>query len=235
MQRVRVEFPSASTTCVGYLYHSPRSAGAAPCIVMGHGFGGTQQGSVAHAAAYFAEAGFAALTFDYRGFGESGGHPRQVVDINAQLADWRAAIAFARSPSVGASKIALWGSSLGGGHVLAIATADPSIAAVIAQVPFIRPPKHVEGRRSGDACRLLRIALRDWWAARTGKPRTYIKIVGKPGELAAIASHDAIRAIEAMHNDTWRNEVAPGALIDMALWYRPGRRAARISAPEALS
>ncbi len=198
---------------------------------MGHGFGGTQQGSVADAAARFAEAGLCALTFDYRGFGESGGCPRQVVDIRGQLADWRAAIAFARSPSVGAGSIALWGSSLGGGHVLAIAATDPSLSAVVAQVPFVRPPRHVHGRTPGDAWRLLRVALRDWWAARTGQPRIFIKAVGEPGELAAIASHDAVDAIGAMRNDTWHNEVAPGALIDMALWYRPGRRAARISMP----
>src|SRR5690606_5764487 len=50
----------------------------APCVVLCHGFGGTQDTPAIRAAARaFANAGFAALTFDYRNFGESGGMPRQ--------------------------------------------------------------------------------------------------------------------------------------------------------------
>jgi fermentation-respiration switch protein FrsA (DUF1100 family) len=45
----------------------------------------------------FAHAGMAALVFDYRHFRASGGEPRQLIDINSQLEDYRAAIRFARS------------------------------------------------------------------------------------------------------------------------------------------
>src|SRR4051794_3687941 len=54
----------------------------------------------------FAAAGVAALVFDHRGFGDSTGEPDLVVPA-VQLADWRAAIAFARAlPGVDASRIA---------------------------------------------------------------------------------------------------------------------------------
>jgi hypothetical protein len=36
------------------------------------------------------------LAFDYRRLGASGGHPRRVVRVGEQLADWEAALAFAR-------------------------------------------------------------------------------------------------------------------------------------------
>jgi fermentation-respiration switch protein FrsA (DUF1100 family) len=62
---------------------------------LGHGFSGTQD-RLFDNAGRFAEAGFAALTFDYRSFGESGGEPRQVVSVGGQLEDWRAAIRLAR-------------------------------------------------------------------------------------------------------------------------------------------
>jgi hypothetical protein len=43
----------------------------------------------------FAAARLAVLLFDYRHFGESGGQPRQLIDIRQQLEDYRAAIRFA--------------------------------------------------------------------------------------------------------------------------------------------
>jgi len=44
-----------------------------------------------------AATGFAALVFDYRHFGASSGEPRQLLDINRQLADWAGAVAFISS------------------------------------------------------------------------------------------------------------------------------------------
>lgn len=234
--RERVTFPSAGVQIVGYLYRPPNLAAPLPCVVMAHGFGGTQEGSLARNAADIAASGLLVLSFDYRGFGESGGEPRQAVDIRGQHADWRAAIAFARSlPQVRPDKIALWGSSLGGGHVLAVAADDPSLAAVVSQVPFNGFPSRVAGRSRADTNRLLRAMLADWIARRRGRPRRYIKAVGEPGELAVMASTAAAQTIAMMDNPTWRNEVAPAALLDMALWYRPGRRAKRIAMPLLLS
>jgi len=232
--RQRVEFASGADRCVGYLYAAPDAADC--CVLMAHGFGGTQEGSIARNAADLAAAGLPVLTFDYRGFGESGGAPRQVIDIGMQHEDWRAAIGFARTlPGVRADNVALWGSSLGGGHVLAIAAEDPAIAAVVAQVPFNGFPRKVEGRSRRDSLRLLRVALADWIAGKRGDPPIYIKAVGEPGELAVMATPEAAHTVAAMDNPTWRNEVAPRALIDMAFWYRPGRRARRLAMPVLLS
>jgi fermentation-respiration switch protein FrsA (DUF1100 family) len=65
----------------------------------------------------FARAGLAALVFDYRHFGDSQGEPRQLLDIGRQLADWRAAIGYARTvDGIDPARIALWGSSFSGGH-----------------------------------------------------------------------------------------------------------------------
>ena len=76
----------------------------------------------------FAEAGLAALLFDYRHFGASGGEPRQLLDIQRQLEDWRTALAYARGLD-GVAKVGLFGSSFGGGHAITIATESPAVSA----------------------------------------------------------------------------------------------------------
>jgi dienelactone hydrolase len=65
-ERIRISFDSGGVELVGYLHHAAGNAdGDAPCVVMGHGFSGTQDRLFANAKR-FAGAGFAVLTFDYR-------------------------------------------------------------------------------------------------------------------------------------------------------------------------
>src|ERR1035441_8186503 len=105
---------------------------------MAHGWTGVREQRLDAYAERFAAAGLAALVFDYRHFGASGGEPRQLLDIGRQLADWRAAIAYVRGlEGIDPERIALWGSSFSGGHVIELAARDHRIAAVVAQMPFV--------------------------------------------------------------------------------------------------
>ena len=89
----------------------------------------------------FSETWYRAYATEYvpvllRGFGESGGEPRQVVDLPSQHEDLRAAVAWVRGrDDVDADRVALWGNSLGGAHVISVAADDPRIVAVVAQIP----------------------------------------------------------------------------------------------------
>ena len=68
---------------------------------MAHGLGGTKDSGLEPFATGLAEAGLDVLAFDYRGFGASGGTPRQRVSMAGQLEDYRAAMAAAaRLPGV---------------------------------------------------------------------------------------------------------------------------------------
>jgi uncharacterized protein len=237
-ERIRVSFDSGSVELVGYLYRPAHATGKVPCVVMGHGFSGTQDRLVA-SAERFAGAGFAALTFDYRNFGESGGQPRQLISIRGQLEDWRASIRFARGhEGVDPERIALWGSSLGGGHVVCVAAEDPRIAAVVAQIPFNGFPRRVEGRSTLDTLKLLWAMGADALRGRLGRPPHYIPMVGKPGEVAVTATPEAQEHIDALSGESpdslWRNEVAPRALISM-MRYRPGDAAHRLRMPVLVS
>ena len=163
--RQDVEFSSGGVTCRAWLF-SPSSVhtGKSPCIVMAHGFGATREASLAQYAERFAEDGYFALVFDYRHFGASDGLPRQLLSIHSQLEDYQAAIDFARTlPAVDPERIALWGSSFSGGHVIAAAVNDGRVAAVSSQCPmmddptarFARdPPRNVRASRPPDSLQL---------------------------------------------------------------------------------
>ncbi len=234
-ERTRVSFDSGGVELVGYLYHAAGNAdGDASCVVMGHGFSGTQDRLFANAER-FAGAGFAVLTFDYRSFGESGGEPRQLVNVTEQLEDWRAAIRSARGlEGVDPERITLWGSSLGGGHAVTVAAEDPRVAAVVAQMPFNGFPRRVEGRSTLDTLKLLWAMGADAARGILGRPPRYIPMVGTPGEVAVTATPQAQEHIAALSGETghspWRNQVAPRGLISM-MRYRPGDEAHRLGIP----
>src|SRR6478752_1701674 len=108
MERTDVRFASGDADCAAWLYR-PEGVSPAPMLVMGHGLGAVRGMRLDAYAERFASAGFAALVFDYRHFGASGGEPRQLLDIRRQLEDWRTAVAHARGLE-GVEKVGLFGS-----------------------------------------------------------------------------------------------------------------------------
>ncbi|HEY4916988.1 MAG TPA: alpha/beta fold hydrolase, partial [Solirubrobacteraceae bacterium] len=105
---------------------------------MAHGFSLTRHDGLPAYAKRLAEAGTAVLLFDHRYLGDSGGEPRQRFRKSAQMQDWRAAVAYARSlEGIDPARIILWGFSFSGGHVIETAAADPGIAATLALCPMV--------------------------------------------------------------------------------------------------
>jgi dienelactone hydrolase len=133
--RLDVAFSSAGDECRAWLFMP--EVQRPPLVILGHGLGGTREYGLEPYAQRFADAGIAALVFTYRHFGDSGGQPRQLLDIERQLADWAAALAYARNlDGIDRDRIALWGTSFGGGHVIEAAARDGAVAAVVSQCPF---------------------------------------------------------------------------------------------------
>jgi pimeloyl-ACP methyl ester carboxylesterase len=109
---------------VGTLYGAGRPA----AVIMSHMFP-TDQTSWTPLATLLAEHGYAALTFDFRGYGASGGDKR-VAEIDRDL---QAAVAFMRSQ--GAAKIVLVGASMGGTATLKVAAREQPAAVVVISAP----------------------------------------------------------------------------------------------------
>lgn len=226
-----VFFDSSGVRCAADLYLPDDVPLPVPCVVMGHGGSGTKRLGLPAYAEKFAGGGLAALVFDYRGFGASDGEPRQAIDVDAQRDDYRAAIRCVRGlPEIEGAHIAVWGTSLSGGHVLAVAATDPTIAAVVSQVPMI------DGMHRGRSLRqrlnrevtartvqFTVAALRDRRRARRGEPPYLVPVVAPPGQVAVFTEPDAAATFEAMGGEScgWRNELAPRFIFNLPK-YAPG-------------
>jgi alpha-beta hydrolase superfamily lysophospholipase len=223
MKHRDLAFASGVDLCAAWLYSPDNSGGAVPVVVMAHGLSGTRRDRLGPFAERFAAAGFAALVFDHRGFGDSGGEP-DLFDPAMQLEDWRAAIAFARSlPGVDPSRAVTFGSSMGGGNALAAAADDPRIAAAISQVPFLDIVR--QAHRSSPA-----VTAKTLWAAIRG---AHLPAVGRPDEAAMInapGGEEGWRRVVSIGEDSrWRNRVSAGWLLGRP--YRPARHARRLHCP----
>ncbi|MGB8331591.1 MAG: alpha/beta hydrolase, partial [Polyangiales bacterium] len=97
IRETNVEVPSGQDCCHAWFFVPEQLDGPAACIVLGHGFGLTRRCGMREFALAFASSGYAVLLFDYRGFGDSGGTPRQVVSFRRQIEDWEAIVRFARA------------------------------------------------------------------------------------------------------------------------------------------
>ena len=204
---------------------------------MAHGFGCVRAIRLPAYAQRFAAAGYVVVVFDYRYFGDSEGEPRQILDIAAQLEDWRAAIAWARTlEGVDPQRVVGWGTSLSGGHVITLAGSGAPLAAIIAQVP------HVDGvaaARAGGirhAAGLLPAALEDTWRALLHRAPRYLDSIGAPGTRSIMATPDALAALERMAAADGLTladfpiTVAARIVLRIGL-YSPIRHAADVSCP----
>lgn len=202
-------------------------------MVMGSGLSCVCDQGLDAYAERFAAAGFAALSFDYRHFGESEGEPRGLLSARRQREDWRAAIAAARGlEGVDPGRIALWGFSLGGGHVQALAASEPGIAAAICVAPVVdglRSLLHVGG--PGHVARLGLAGARDGLRALRGAEPHRVPAAGPPGSPAVLNSPGSAPGFESVTGpgSSWRNELCARAAL--APPYRLARRARRIPCP----
>ena len=109
-------------------------AGGWPAVLLLHGLGGNRGSTNPIAEQYLALAGYAVLTVDARGHGESGG--QSAVVGSREVADYAAALAWLRArPGVSDTKVGAMGFSLGGGSVWKLLTAAGSRLA--AAVPIM--------------------------------------------------------------------------------------------------
>jgi fermentation-respiration switch protein FrsA (DUF1100 family) len=237
--KMDVSFDVKGTPVKAWLYLPEDLSAPVPCIIMAHGLGGTKTLGLEHYALRFQKAEFAVLVFDYRNLGESGGKPRQLVWIPYQQEDYAAAVQYVRNlEEIDPARIALWGTSLSGGHVIVTAARDSKIACVSAQVPLL------DGDAGGmqvvkqiGLWHLLKMAfghgLRDLVRSWLGLSPHVIPLLGKPGSIAALADAGAWNFFNQIAPDDFINKVSARILIRMDK-YHPIKHTSKINCPVLL-
>lgn len=220
-------FDSEGTSCSAWHFAAAGSA-PRPAVVMAHGFGGTKDSGLQPFAERFATAGLDVLAFDYRGFGASGGVPRQTISLDRQVHDYHRAVDTAFTlPNV--ERVVLWGVSMSGCHVVRVAAERQDIAAVIALTPMTSGlaagRTAVTGPRDAlAALRWTATGLRSKVTVARGGAATFMPIVGRPGQAGALTLPGAYESYLAMAGPTWRNE------IDSAVGLELGRMTTKAAA-----
>jgi len=227
--RTDVHFQSGKQRCEGWLY-LPSGQGPFPCIVFAHGIGAIRQVRVAAYAERFTAAGFAVFSFDYRHWGMSEGLPRYICDVRAQQSDVRAAIDCVRGlDMIDAARIALFGTSFGGGQAIAVAADRYDLVAVIAQCAVVDGLKAAALAPPVLALRWMIAGLADLLRATLGLGPKYIRLVGEPGALALMTAPGAEKNYHAMIDgeSPWRNLIAARFILGIP-FFRPALRAHRV-------
>lgn len=233
MQRNDVTIPSAGEQLAAWVYEPEHGEQRIPCVVMAHGFSATRRDGLPAYAERFAAAGFGVVLFDYRGFGESGGAPRQVISIRRQQEDYAAAVAYARRQAwIDPSQIAVFGSSFSGGHAVDTASRDSAIAAVVVQAPFADGIAQLRITPPGTALRMTVDGLRDLWADARGRPPVMIPVAGPPGSYAVLTAREAEPGFASIlgEDSRWQNAVGARVMLFLGMW-RPVRTAAKVACP----
>ena len=213
-----ITFASERTALRGRFF-AAEMPGPRPVVVLAHGFTAVAA-QLEQPARAFAEAGFHAFAYDHAGFGRSDGFPRQEVDPQRQLRGYRDAVTFVRAlPGVDPDRIALWGSSYSGGHVLQATALDPRVACVIAQAPFVSGSALLARRPDQEAFVAALVAERE--ARFTGQPATLIPVVARGDDPCALPGDDAYAWFTGTGGPTWRNEVTLSS-FEMLRGYEPG-------------
>jgi fermentation-respiration switch protein FrsA (DUF1100 family) len=240
MQALRrdVEFDADGITLRGWLYlpmdGGPRDGGPAPAIVMAAGFACVKEMHLDRYAKVFARAGLAAMVFDFRNLGASGGAPRQELNPWLQIEDYRHAITYASTlPEVDSRRVGIWGSSYSGGHALVVAATDRRVRCVAVQVPTISG--HDSGLRRvpmSAVAALTQAFGEDRVRQMRGDPPAMRRIVyeSDPAENPIYPAADVREWFlqSAKIAPAWRNEVTLRTL-EFARGYEPGVHIPHIS------
>lgn len=223
-----IHFYSEGLKLAGVLF-LPDAPGPHPGIVLCHGFTGIKELVLPDYARRFVEAGFAALTFDYRGFGESEG-PRGRLIAWEQVHDIRNAITFMQAQAeVDEDRIGLWGTSYGGAHVPGVAGLDTRVKAAVAQVGFGDGERLFKSKTTPEQQAALQVML--------DMDRRQRVLEGKStmiDPLQVLSDEDSVRFFNAAIEQLPSLRVQiPIETIESTLGYRPEEFAGRIS-PRAL-
>ena len=229
-----IEINAEGTILRGWLYLPEQARGRVPAVVMAHGFSAVKEMYLDRFAEVFSRAGIAALVYDNRNFGASGGEPRQEIDPWQQVRDYRHAITWAASQAeIDSDRIGVWGSSYSGGHVLVVGAIDRRVKCVVSQVPLVSGSRNLKRLIRADLMAAVRMQFDADRAARfKGAAPAMIPVVAEdpmaPAALPTADSWQWFTETGSSRAPSWRNEVTLRT-VEMLGEYEPCDYVSRIS------
>ena len=225
--RKDIVFKATDGTTLRGWHYLPNGSGRHATIVMAHGFSAVKEMYLDTYAQAFADAGFACVVYDHRNFGASDGEPRQEIDPWLQIRDYSDAISFASTlEQTDAGRIAVWGSSYSGGHVLVVGALDRRVRCVVSQVPMISGSQGFRRLVRADFIDALAAQLHADRAHRAaGGAPTLVPVVAQdptaPSALPTADSYAWFTETAKARAPAWRNEVTARSL-EYGFGYEPG-------------
>lgn len=234
VRSIKSTFMAEGALCAATL-HVPQDMGPdqqLPAILMVGGWGSIQMALTSSFTHSFVEAGYAVMEFDYPGWGDSGGFPRQGINPwrRTRVAD--TALAHLKSQQmVLAHEITLWGTSFGGGHVVDLSTQHPELKGAIIQVPMLDGLAAMFATPLGRLVKMVGLGLLDM--IKPGAP-IYFPTLSREGEFSTMdrdGGWDAMEAALATYPDhKYDNRVAARSVLPLPL-YRPWQRLKDVKIP----
>lgn len=217
-------FTSTLTGGIAITVRTP-DLSSAPAIILCHGFCGIQDILLPAFAEAFTHAGFTTITFDYRGFGASGGEqgrlvPAMQIDDIVTVIDWAIS-----QPDI--AGVGLWGTSFGGCHIFAAAARRLAVRCVVSQLGFADGEAVVTGHLSAEE-KIGFIATLDKMAAKkaaTGK-EMFVAVT-------RVLNDNQSKAFFDRHKTKFpaMDIKIPFLTIRETLNYRPAENARRVACP----
>lgn len=154
-QREHVDIPGTRARLGGNLFLPATPPGSAPtrhpAVVVAGTWTSVKEQMADRYAERLARLGYAALSFDFTGFGESGGEPRDTESPEGKTDDIRQAVTFlAGHPSVDAARIGALGICAGAMYVSAAAAEDDRVRALSLVAPWLHDAEICRDAYGGD-------------------------------------------------------------------------------------
>lgn len=209
----RVTFQSEGVPIVGNLFLSANyQAGQRHPIVLVTGSWTTVKEQMANLyAKRLAEQGIAAMTFDFRNFGESGGEPRQYESPNLKIQDIKNAVAYLQSlPTVNGDRIGGLGVCASAGYMAhAIAQGAP-IKSFTTVAAWLHDPQTVKTVYEGDAGvqRRIKAAQASRQQYEQTKKVEYIPATSRTDRNVAMFNSDYYNRPDRGGIPQWKNQFA---------------------------
>jgi len=211
----RVTFMSEGSPLAGRLFFPPgfRDGERLPLIVVTGSWTTVKEQMPNVYARRLAAEGFAALTFDFRGYGESGGEPRQYESPERKIADYLNAADFAMTLRVvDPERLGALAICASGGYLAHAAARGAPFRSLAFVAPWLHDPGSVQMIYGGNDGQGVTRRIRLGAAARTKFERTgvvdYVPAHGSPEEGSAMSGADYYMRGDRGRIPEWDNRFA---------------------------